>query len=123
LEVELVREVVHLVHRLARYEPERFRLAAAAVLLACPCLRERRVGRIDRARVLERVALLLLAEDLEDHAASNASRTQRSWSRKRRRSSSRSAERGPWPVTTALSSSQSGSVYSQTPLSPRRRFG
>src|SRR3954454_6695899 len=122
LEVELVGEVVHLVHRLARNEPQRLRLAAPPELLARPRLRERGVGRVDRARVLERLPLFLLTEDLEDHAAT-ASRTQRSCSRKRRRSSSRSAERGPCPVTTAFSSSQSGSVYSQTSSAPRGSFG
>src|SRR5207248_5015623 len=40
LEVELVRPVRHRVNRLARREPERDRLAAAAVLLPCPRLGE-----------------------------------------------------------------------------------
>src|SRR5439155_9916005 len=113
LEVELVGEVVHFVDGVARHEPQRLRLAAATVLLARPRFREGGVGRVDRARMLERLALLLASEHFEDHAAS-ASRTHRSCSRKRRRSSSRSAERGPWPVMTVRSSSQSGSVYSQT---------
>src|SRR5437764_571484 len=46
LQVELVGEVAHLVQRVARDEPERLRLAAAAVLLARPRLRERRVRRL-----------------------------------------------------------------------------
>src|SRR5262249_29110269 len=109
-------------HGVARDEPERLRLASAPELLARPRLGERGVRRVDRAGVLERLPLLLLAEDLVDQAAT-ASRTQRSCSRKRRRSSSPSAERGPCPVTTAFSSSQSGSVYSQTPSSVRRSLG
>src|SRR5262249_40435365 len=121
LQIELAGKVVALVPRVARDEPQRLGLAPAPELLARPRLREGGVGRVDRAGVLERLALLLLAKDLEDHAAI-ASRTHRSCSRKRRRSSSRSAERGPCPVTTALSSSQSGSVYSQTPWSERRSF-
>src|SRR5262249_11777567 len=76
LEVELGRPVRDDVHRIARHEPERDRLAAPAVLLARPRLRELGIGRDDRARVLERLALAVLAEDLVDHqAASTASRT------------------------------------------------
>src|SRR5262245_51711334 len=122
LEVELVRKVVHLVHRVACHEPQRLGLAPAPELLARPRLREGGVRGDDRAGVLERLAPLLLTEDLVDHAAT-VSRTHRSCSRKRRRSSSRSADRGPCPVTTAFSSSQSGSAYSQTPSSRRRSFG
>src|SRR5207249_4542314 len=67
--VQLVDEVVDLVHSLARDDPERGRLAAAAVLLAGVPLGEALVGRLDRARVLEGLALPLLAKDLVDHAA------------------------------------------------------
>src|SRR5581483_11825919 len=128
LEVELVRPLVDLVNRLARHEPQGRRLAAPAVLLARPRLRERRVRRRDRARVLERLAAPRLPEHLEDGlvghaAASTESRTQRSCSMKRRRSSSRSSVFGPCPVTTCLSSSQSGSLYSHVPSSRRRSFG
>src|ERR1041385_1056611 len=56
LEVELVGPVLHVVDRVARDEPERDRFAAAAVLLARPGLGEVRVGRDDRAGVLERGA-------------------------------------------------------------------
>src|SRR6185437_8521434 len=126
LEVELVGPVGDLVDRRARYEPEALALAAAAELLARPGIGEGRIGRLDRPRVRERLSLPLLAEDLVDHAASRwfrtVSRTHFSWSRKRRRNASRSCERGPWPVTTAFSSSQSGSVYSQTPSSRRCSF-
>src|SRR6478609_10987002 len=64
LEVELVRPVLDVADRVARDEPERDRLAAAAVLLTRPRLREVRVGRDDRAGVLERLALALAPEDL-----------------------------------------------------------
>src|SRR5947207_7092551 len=123
LEVELVDPVLDVADRVARDQPERDRLAAAAVLLARPGLREVRVGRGDRARVLEWLATPLLAEDLVDHAASTASRTHRSCSRNRRRKASRSSVFGPWPVTTCLSSSQSGSEYSQTPSLRLRSLG
>src|SRR5436190_1032854 len=66
LEVELVRPVVDAPDRVARHEPERDRLAAPAVLLAGPRLGELRVGRGDRARVLERLPFSLLPEDLVD---------------------------------------------------------
>src|SRR5438309_4348289 len=122
LEVELVRPLRHRMNRLARREPERDRLAAPAVLLARPRLCELRVGRLHRARVLERLALAILAEDLPDHATSKASRTHCSCSTNRRRKARRSAVRGPCPVTTLFSSSQSGSVYSQTPSSRLRSF-
>src|SRR5690242_15492854 len=82
LEVELVRPVVDDVHPVARHEPERRRLAAPAVLLARPRLREVDVGRHDRARVLERLPLPVLPEDLVDHAARTASRTHCSCSMK-----------------------------------------
>src|SRR5579864_7740005 len=124
LEIELVRPVVDDVHRIARDEPERNRLAAASVLLARPCLRELRVGRLNRPAVLERLPLAILAKDLPDHQAANTtSRTHCSCSMKRARNASRSAVRGPCPVTTCLSSSQSGSVYSHTPSSRLRSFG
>src|SRR5580765_8358049 len=100
LEVELVGPVADDVHRVARHEPERDRLAAAAVLLARPRLRELGVGRDDGAGVLERRAAPVLAEHLENHAASTASRTHCSCSRNRARNASRSAVRGPCPVTT-----------------------
>src|SRR6185437_1846795 len=67
LEIELVRPVVDHVHGIARHEPERDRLAAPAVLLARPCLREVDVRRDDGARVLERLALPILPEHLVDH--------------------------------------------------------
>src|SRR5205807_7497324 len=70
LQVELVRPVVDNVDLLARHEPQRGRLAAAAVLLARPGFGELRVGRGERAGVLEGLPLPLLPEDLEDHAAS-----------------------------------------------------
>src|SRR5579862_8977482 len=92
LQVELVGEILDIVDGLARNEPKRGGLAASPVLLARPRLRELGVGRLDRARVLERLALLLLSEHLEDHVASTSSRTQRSWSRKRLRRARRSAE-------------------------------
>src|SRR3954467_8320841 len=111
LEVELVRPLRHLVHRVARHEPQRLALSAAAVLLARPRVRERGVGSDDRPCVRERLPFFLLAEDLEDHqAASTVSRTHFSCSRKRARNARRSCERGPCPVTTERSSSQSGSL-------------
>src|SRR5947209_5809668 len=124
LEVELVGPVLDVADLAPRDEPQRHRLAAAPVLLACPRLREVRVGRDDRAGMLERLALPFAPEDLPlVHAAKTKSRTHCSCSRKRRRNSSRSCVFGPWPVTTCLSSSQSGSVYSQTPSSRLRSFG
>src|SRR2546429_1506121 len=68
LEVELVRPLRHGVDRVARHEPERDRLAAPAVLLARPRLRKLRVGRLDRASVLERLPFAILAKDLPDHS-------------------------------------------------------
>src|SRR5215470_8983092 len=64
LEVELVGPVLDVADRVARDKPEGDRLAAPAVLLARPGLREVGVGRDDRAGILERGAALLLAEDL-----------------------------------------------------------
>src|SRR5690348_8672366 len=69
LEVELVGPVLDVVDRIARNEPQRNRLAAAAVLLARPRLCELGVGRDDRTGVLERLALPFLTEDFVDHAA------------------------------------------------------
>src|SRR5580765_1505089 len=124
LQLELVGPLVDGVDRVARHEPERDRLAAPAVLLARPRLGELRIGSVDRAGMLERLALPLLPEDLPDHSATRRmSRTQRSCSRKRRRNASRSSVRGPCPVTTCFNSSQSGSLYSQTPSSFFLSFG
>src|SRR5437588_10720853 len=123
LEIELVRPVLDAVDRVARHEPQRNRLAAAPVLLARPRLRELHVGRDDRAGVLERLTVALSAKDLVDHAARTESRTHCSWSRNRRRNARRSSVFGPCPVTTCLSSSQSGSLYSHVPSSRRRSFG
>src|SRR5580765_1970504 len=123
--LELVVEVGHFVDRFARDDPQRDRLLAPAVLLVRENLCERCVRRRHRAGVRERGALLLLAKDLEDHAASarTTERTHASCSSMRRRSSRRSCVFGPWPVTTCLSSSQSGSLYSHTPRSFLSSFG
>src|SRR2546426_10307577 len=122
---QLVDEVLEDADRLARHGPEGDGLAAAPELLVRVRVGEGLVRRVDRAGVLKRIALALLPEDLVDHAASAriAVRTQAVSSRVARRSSSRSAVFGPWPVTTERSSSQSGSVYSQTPSSRFRSFG
>src|SRR5246127_4940106 len=69
LEVELIRPVLDVADRVARDQPERDRFPASAVLLARPRLREVRVGCLDRAGVLERLAAPLLPENLVDHAA------------------------------------------------------
>src|SRR5262245_36859971 len=100
--LELVVEVRHLVHGVARDDPERDRLLPPPVLLVRERLRERRVRRDDRARVGERRALLLLAQDFEDHAASASTteRTHCSCSSIRLRRSGRSAVLRPWPLTT-----------------------
>src|SRR5262245_8717847 len=123
--LELVVEVRHLVHGVARHDPQRNGLLSPPVLLVGERHGEVRVRCGNRARVRERRALLLLAEDFPDHAASASTtlRTQASCSSIRRRRSSRSCVFGPCPVTTCLSSSQSGSVYSQTPSSSLRSFG
>src|SRR5256885_1790035 len=123
LQPELVGPFSDVADRVARDEPQRYRLGSAAVLLASPHLGEVRIGRDDRAGVPERLAAPFLAEDLVDHAARTASRTHCSCSRKRRRKARRSSVFGPWPVTTCLSSAQAGSVYSQTPSSRLRSFG
>src|SRR5204862_7949734 len=123
---ELVDEFVDSVDRVTRDDPQGHRLAAASVLLPRVHLRERRVRSGERARVLERLPRPLLTEDLVDRHAASASTTDRTHadcSRALRRRSSRSAVFGPWPVTTCRSSSQSGSVYSQTPSSRLRSFG
>src|SRR5919198_5957706 len=65
---ELVHEVAHLVDRLARDEPERGRLLPPPVLLPRVQLRELESRGADRARVLEGLALALLAEELVDHS-------------------------------------------------------
>src|SRR5437763_6887478 len=123
--MQLVVEVVHFVDRLARNDPQRCRLLPPSVLLVRIRVRERDVRCLDGARVRERDAFLLLAEDFEDHAASasTTARTHASCSRNFLRNSSRSCVFGPCPVTTCLSSSQSGSLYSQTPSSLLRSFG
>ena len=123
--LELVREVADLAEGCARHEPEGLRLLAPPVLLPRVRLGERVVGSGDRARMLERLALPLLPEDLVDHAASarTACRTQASWSRKRRRKSSRSWLFGPCPVTTSSSSPQSGSEQRQTSESSLSKGG
>src|SRR4051812_4074374 len=76
LEVELVGPVLDVADLVARHEPERDRLAAAAVLLARPRLREVGVRSDDRAGVLERLAFALAPEDFPlVHAARTTSRT------------------------------------------------
>src|SRR6266496_2028953 len=74
LEVELVGPALDVADRVARDEPQRDRLAAPAVLLARPGLREVCVRRLDGAGVLERLAFALPAKDLVDvaQAASTA---------------------------------------------------
>src|SRR5207247_10655496 len=98
--------------RVARRDPQRRRLAAPPVLLARVRVRELLVRSRYRAGMLERLALPFLTEDLPDHAASASTtdRTQAEFSRATRRRARRSAVFGPWPVTTCMSSSQSGSV-------------
>ena len=114
LHLELVGELVDLVNGIARDEPERHRLLASRVLLARVDLGEPLVGRDHRPCVLERLALPLLPEHLEDVAHAASASTTRSThatsSRESRRKASRSSDAGPWPVTTARSFSQSGSV-------------
>src|SRR5512132_1001285 len=123
--LQLVDELVDLVHGLAWDDPERDRLAPPPELLPRVPLGELLVRRLDRAGVRERLALPFLPEDFVDHAASGSTtrRTHSVSSRVVRRSPSRSSVFGPWPVTTCLSSSQSGSLYSQTPSSRLRSFG
>src|SRR5262249_43934272 len=67
--------------RAALDHPERDRLAAPAVLLPGVRLGEARVRRLDRAGVLEGLALALLPEDFVDHAARRTERTQAEFSR------------------------------------------
>src|SRR6266508_507934 len=111
--------------RLLQLDLQRVAVDAANVQLPRIRLGEREVRRVKRAAVLERLPLPFLAKDLPDHAASarTALRTQAVSSRDQRRKPSRSSVFGPWPVTTCLSSSQSGSEYFQTPSSPLRSFG
>src|SRR3954451_22769542 len=123
LQAELVGPVFDVADRVARDEPQRDRLGSAAVLLACPHLGEVRIGRDDRAGVLERLAAPFLAADLVDHGAITPSHTPFSCSRKRRPKARPSSVFGPCPVTTCLSSAQSGSVYSHTPSSRLRSVG
>src|SRR6476619_1850775 len=128
LEIELVDEVLDLVDRLPRHEPERRRLATAAVLLARVDLCEASVGRDDRASVLHRRAGPLAPEHLEDHRAHAASastvrETQSISARESLRNAIRSADAGPFPETTAISFPQSGSVYVHVPSSARASFG
>src|SRR5215213_152567 len=117
--LELVCEVVDLVHGAARNDPKRLRLLPAAVELASVLLGKRLVRRLQRAGMRERLPLPLLAENFVNHAASASTifRTHSVSSRFRRRSSRRSCVFGPWPVTTCLSSSQSGSPKCQRPVS------
>ena len=76
--LEFVDEVVDLGDRLARHDPERDRLAAAAVLLSCVPLREGLVRRLDGAGVGERLTLPLLPKNLVDHPLTGSpSRQQR----------------------------------------------
>src|SRR5919198_1207089 len=123
--VELVDEVLDLENRIPRHDPKRLRLPAPPVELLRVRLGKRTVWRVERTGVLERLSLALLTEDLVDQAASASTtwRTHAEFSRARRRRSSRSCDRGPCPVTTLRSSSQSGSVYFQTPSSFLRSFG
>src|SRR5262245_30202286 len=123
--LELVDELVDLVHGLARHDPQSDRLPAPAVLLARVPLGELLVRRLDRAGVRERLPFSLLTKNLVDHAASGRTtrRTHSVSPRVVRRSPSRSSVFGPWPVTTCLSSSQSGSENPQTPSSSFRSFG
>src|SRR5437764_578067 len=67
--VELVDEVLDRVYGLARDDPQRDGLAAAAELLARVVVREGEIGRLDRAGVREGLASALLTEDLVNHAA------------------------------------------------------
>src|SRR5215203_15429 len=66
--LQLVDELVDLVHGRARDDPERDRLASPAELLAGVPLPVLVVRRLDRARVREGLPLPLLPEDLVDHA-------------------------------------------------------
>ena len=112
LHLELVRELVDLAA-----PPRAGRARARPTPVGARTARARRSRRTarparHRARVLERLPLPLLPKDLEDHAASASTTcsTQATSSRESRRKASRSSDAGPWPVTTARSFSQSGSV-------------
>src|SRR5438552_2930085 len=98
--LELVGEVFDLADLVPGHDPEGHGLAPATILLARIGLGEFPVRRLHRAGVREGLALALLAEDLVDQAASasSARRTHSVSSRVERRSSSRSAVLGPWPV-------------------------
>src|SRR5215207_1188984 len=117
--------LAHFLHRVARDDPKSEGLVAAAVELACVRLCKGEVRRLQRSAVLEGLPFALLTEHFVNHAASarTADRTQAVSSRDQRRKPSRSSVFGPWPVTTCLSSSQSGSLYSQTPSSRLRSLG
>src|SRR4029078_10945415 len=100
----------------------------SAVLLPRVALCEPSVGRDDRPRMLHRRACPLAPEHLEDqraHAASasTARETQSISARESLRNPIRSADAGPFPETTAISFSQSGSVYVHVPSSARASFG
>src|SRR5437016_10637472 len=68
--LELVDELVDLVHVLARDDPERDRLAPAAELLPRVPVGIRGVRRFHGAGMRERLPFPLLPEDFPDHAAS-----------------------------------------------------
>src|SRR5262245_66652810 len=70
--LQLVDELVDLVHGLAGDDPECDRLASPSVLLARVPLRELHVRRLDRAGVHERPPLPFLTKDLVHHAASRS---------------------------------------------------
>src|SRR5215210_885403 len=67
LEVELVRELLDRVDRVAGDDPERDRLLTARVELPRICVGELPVRRMEGAAVDERLSLALLPEDLPDH--------------------------------------------------------
>src|SRR5438874_264597 len=110
---------------LARFAVERKRVSIGSEVPGRELVERARVADLVLRDQRERDAFLLLAEDFEDHAASasTTARTHASCSRNFLRNSSRSCVFGPCPVTTCLSSSQSGSLYSQTPSSLLRSFG
>src|SRR5262245_25130626 len=62
--------LAHLLDGLARDDPERERLAAPPVELACVGLGEHEVRSLERAAVLEGLTLPFLTEHFPDHAAS-----------------------------------------------------
>ena len=95
--LQLVDELMDLVDRVARHDPERLGLVPSAVELLRVELCRRKVGRGERAGVLERLTAAFLPKDLEDHAASGSTtpRTHAVSARDIRRSSSRSFVFGP----------------------------